>query len=1087
MNRIALAAVSLLVALFAGVSGSAADTKPGLNDETFAGLEMRGIGPAFMSGRIADIAIDPKDTSTRYLAVGSGGIWKTTNAGITWNPIFDGQGSFSTGAVTIDPNNSQTVWVGSGENVSGRHVAYGDGVYVSHDGGSTWKNMGLKKSERIGMIRVDPRDSNVVFVAAQGPLWSSGGERGVYKTTDGGENWTRVLKGDQWTGAGEVHMHPENPDVLYATTWQRVRTVAALLNGGPGSGIHKSVDGGDTWTELTNGLPTGDMGKIGMAISPMKPEVVYATIEQADRKGGVYRSDNGGASWTKMSDFVSSGTGPHYYQELFASPHKFDQLYHMDVFLHISDDGGKNFVRTKYNDKHVDHHAIAFLPNDPDYLVVGTDGGLYETFDAGQKWRFTGNLPLTQFYKVAVDFDEPFYNVYGGTQDNNSQGGPSRTDNWTGILNSDWFVTLGGDGHQSAVDPTNPDIVYAQWQQGNLTRFDRKTGETVYIKPQPGLNEPAERFNWDSPILISPHDPAVLYFASSRVWRSPDRGDSWKAISDDLSKNIDRLREPMMGRQWNDQAAWDLYAMSMFGTVTSLSESPLEEGLLYAGTDDGLIHISDNGGDTWRTVDSLPGVADNFFVNDIKADLHDVDTVYVAVDQHKNGDFSPYLYKSTNRGQSWRSITSNIPERHLMWRVVQDHVDPDLLFAGTEFGVYFTLDSGKRWVKLTGNAPTIAFRDLVIQPRENDLVGATFGRGFYIFDDYSVLRHIDPATLETDAQLFPVRKTPWYIPKSSMGCDQPGCRASRGGSLFVGPNPDFGAIITYYLPESLETSQKARHKEQKELAKDGKDTPFPSWDTLFEEELESEPAVVLIVKDAAGNTVNHVTGPVTAGFHRVAWNLQLPSKSSWEPPEDPTPWNSPPTGPYVQPGEYSVTFATRQNGELTVTDQTQTFLVEPIREPTLEGSSQADRLAFGQQTEELTRQVTMTSERVAAAIEQLKSAAGTLRRYNAAPDLLTETEAMARALAAQARLIGGDPNASRYNSAEFVSIWQRVYYAGSGTDNTYGPTETMRMSLDIANTKLGEVRAVTTPILTTELPALMKKLDDAGVPWSKGR
>ncbi|MEM7084165.1 MAG: glycosyl hydrolase [Pseudomonadota bacterium] len=1083
MNRFVL---SLFGALLCAAA-LANDTTPGLNDETFAGLELRGIGPAFMSGRIADIAIDPTNTSTRYIAVGSGGVWKTTNAGVTWESIFDGQGAYSIGAITIDPNHPQTIWVGTGENVSGRHVGYGDGIYVSHDGGGSWENMGLEKSEHIGMIRVDPRDSDTVFVAAQGPLWSSGGERGLYKTTDGGENWTRVLKGNQWTGAGEVHMHPDNPDILYATTWQRLRTVAALMNGGPDTGIHKSTDGGETWTELTNGLPSGDMGKIGLAISPMQPDVIYATIEIGDRKGGVYRSDNGGASFTKQSDYISSGTGPHYYQELFASPHKFDQLYHMDVFLHISDDGGKTFVRTKYNDKHVDHHAIAFLPDDPDYLLVGTDGGLYESFDSGNKWRFTGNLPLTQFYKVAIDFDLPFYNVYGGTQDNNSQGGPSRTDNWTGILNSDWFVTLGGDGHQSAVDPTNPDIVYAQWQQGNLTRYDRKTGETVYIKPQPGPGEPSERFNWDAPILISPHDPAVLYFGSSRVWRSPDRGDSWQAISGDLTRDVDRLREPMMGRQWNDKAAWDLYAMSMYSTVTSLSESPLEPNLLYAGTDDGLIQISENGGESWREIDSLPGVADYFFVNDIKADLHDKDTVYVAVDQHKNGDFAPYLYKSTNRGRSWRSITANLPERHLVWRIVQDHVDPELLFVGTEFGVFFTLDGGKRWVKLTGNAPTISFRDLVIQPRENDLVGATFGRGFYIFDDYSVLRHIDPDTLETEAQLFPVRKTPWYVPKSTIGCDQPGCRASRGGSLFVAPNPDFGAILTYYLPEALQTRQAKRHADDKKLAADGDDTVFPSFDALHEEESESEPAVVLLIKDANGNLVRQVTGPTGAGFHRVAWDLRYPSKASWEPPEDPTPWNSPPTGPWAEPGTYSVTFATRVNGELTVTDQVHEFEVAPIREPTLTGATQGERLAFNRQTEELRRQVTITSERVGAALEQLKSAAGTLRRFNADPSLLTEAERLARELGNQARLINGDSNASRYNSAEFVSIWQRVFVAGSGVDNTYGPTETMRMSLNIANDKLAEVRAVTTPLLESELPALMERLDAAGVPWTKGR
>ncbi|NNF17665.1 MAG: glycosyl hydrolase, partial [Gammaproteobacteria bacterium] len=893
MNRLIQLAICACVMALLPHSTAQSDEKPapGLNDETFAGLELRGIGPAFMSGRIADIAVDPTNRSTWYVAVGSGGVWKTTNAGITWKSIFDGQGSYSIGALAIDPNHHQTIWVGTGENIGGRHVGYGDGVYVSRDGGATWENMGLKKSEHIGMIRIDPRDSNTVFVAAQGPLWSAGGERGLYKTTDGGKTWRRVLQGNQYTGAGEVHLDPSNPDIMYATTWQRLRTVAVLIDGGPDTGIHKSMDAGETWKELKTGLPEEDMGKIGLAISPQQPEVIYAAIELGNRKGGVWKSVSGGEGWEKQSDFVASGTGPHYYQELFASPHAFDRLYHMDVFLHISSDGGKNFIRTKYNNKHVDHHALAFDPDDPDYLLVGNDGGLYETFDNGDHWRHVTNLPVTQFYKVAVDNDKPFYNVYGGTQDNNSQGGPSRTDDYAGIRNSDWFITLGGDGHQSAADPDNPDIVYAQWQQGNLSRFDRKTGQIVYIQPQPELGEPADRFNWDSPVLISPHDSATLYFASTRVWRSADRGDSWTAISGDLSRQIDRLRTPLMGRQWNETAPWDLYAMSMFGTVTSLSESPLEKGLLYAGTDDGLIQIRNGETAEWQEIDSLPGVPDYFFVNDIKADLHDADTVYVAVDNHKNGDFKPYLLKSTDRGRSWRSITGNLPERHLVWRVVQDHVNPELLFAGTEFGVFFTLDGGKRWVKLTGNAPTIAFRDLVIQSRENDLVGATFGRGFYVFDDYSVLRHIDPDSLASERQLFPVRETPWYVPRRALGCDQENCKSSRGAAFFNAPNPPFGAVFTYYLPAEIKTARDTRHAADKEKRTAGEDAMFPTWDKLTEEELEAAPAVVLIVKDADGNVVRHVEGPVKAGFQRVAWDLRYPSKEPYDPPDDPTPWN----------------------------------------------------------------------------------------------------------------------------------------------------------------------------------------------------
>ncbi len=511
------------------------DAKPGLNESTFKSLEWRGIGPALMSGRIADIAIDPVNRSTWYIAVGSGGVWKTTNRGITWTPVFDGQGAYSIGAITVDPNNHNTVWVGTGENVSGRHVGYGDGMYKSLDGGLTWKNMGLKASEHIGMIAIDPGDSNVVYVAAQGPLWSAGGDRGLYKTTDGGEKWQLILSGGAYTGVNEVHLDPRDPQTLIAVKHQRLRNVAALMNGGPESGIFKSDDGGKTWRELSEGLPEEDMGKIGIAISPVDPDVVYATIELGGRTGGFWRSQDGGESWEKRSDYLSSGTGPHYYQEIFASPHQLDRIYQMDATLHISEDGGKTFVPQPYGYKHGDHHAMAFDPADPDYLLFGTDGGLYESYDSGETWRFFANLPVTQFYKVAVDYDEPFYNVYGGTQDNSTQGGPSRTDNVNGIRNSDWFITVFADGHQPAVDPTNPDIVYSEWQEGNLVRYDRKSGEQTHIQPQPAAGEEAERFNWDSPILISPHDPARLYYASQRVWRSDDRGDSWTAISGDLS------------------------------------------------------------------------------------------------------------------------------------------------------------------------------------------------------------------------------------------------------------------------------------------------------------------------------------------------------------------------------------------------------------------------------------------------------------------------------------------------------------------------------------------------------------------------
>ncbi len=537
----ALYRIILLLFVFIFISPATAaeeeDTSksPGLDEKTLKGLQWRSVGPAMTAGRIADIAVSHADRSTWYVGVGSGGVWKTENRGTTWTTVFDDQSSYSIGCITIDPNNADTVWVGTGENVSGRHVGYGDGIYKSIDGGKTWTNMGLKDSQHIGMIKVDPRDSNVVYVAAQGPLWSAGGERGLYKTTDGGKTWKLILSKGEYTGANEVHFDPRNPDVLYASLHQRFRNVAALMDGGPESGIYKSTDGGANWRELKNGVPAEDKGKIGLAVSPVNPDVVYATIELAQRTGGFWRSLDGGESWEKRSDEVYSGTGPHYYQEIFASPHDIDTVYQVAPTLYRTTDGGKNMLPVRNNYVHGDYHAVVFDANDPDYLMVGTDGGVYESFDGTEHWKFFANMPITQFYKVTVDYDEPFYNIYGGTQDNNTQGGPSRTDNVHGIRNSDWFVTVFADGHQSAADPTNPDIIYSEWQQGNLVRYDRTTGEVIYIQPQPAANEESDRFNWDAPILISPHDSKRLYFASQRVWRSDNRGDSWTAISGDLS------------------------------------------------------------------------------------------------------------------------------------------------------------------------------------------------------------------------------------------------------------------------------------------------------------------------------------------------------------------------------------------------------------------------------------------------------------------------------------------------------------------------------------------------------------------------
>lgn len=1054
--------------------------------DPFKGLALRGIGPAFMSGRIADIAIPPGEPNTWYVGVGSGGVWKTTNAGTTWKPIFDDQGSYSIGCVTVDPRHPDVVWVGTGENVGGRHVGYGDGVYLSRDGGATWTNMGLARSEHIGKIVIDPRDSEVVYVAAQGPLWSGGDERGLYKSTDGGATWAKVLGGGEHTGVTDLVMDPRDPDVLYAATHQRLRTVAALINGGPESAIHKSTDGGATWRRLAKGLPKEDMGRIGLAISPQNPDVLYATIELGQKTGGFWRSEDAGESWEKRSDRIAGGTGPHYYQELFASPHAFDRVYHMEVRLHVTEDGGKTFSNIEGDAKHVDNHAMAFDPDDPDYLLVGCDGGLYESWDLGKTWKFIANLPITQFYKVAVDVREPFYNVYGGTQDNNSQGGPSRTDNVHGIRNSDWFVTLGGDGHQSATDPEFADIVYAESQQGNLTRYDHRTGESVFIQPQPGPGEPAERFNWDSPILVSPHAPATLFFASQRVWRSDDRGDSWRAISGDLSRGLDRLKLPVMGRVWSYDAVWDLSAMSKYGSITSLAQSPLDADLIYAGTDDGLIQVTEDGGATWRRIERLPGVAGFFFVNDIKADLHDRNTVYAAVDQHKTGDFAPYLYKSTDRGRSWRAITTGIPARHLVWRVVQDHVNPKLLFAGTEFGVYFTIDGGATWSRLTGGMPKIPVRDLAIQRRENDLVCATFGRGFYILDDYTPLRVLTAEALSREAALFPVRKAWWYVQRRAMGG---GGKASQGDAFFTAPNPPFGAVFTYHLKDEIRTRQAARREKEKAIEKQGADTPYPGWDAVREEALEQDPAILLTVSDAEGNVVRRLTGPVKPGFHRVAWNLERPAtEAAPAPARRENEWD-PSGGGLVAPGTYTVRLAKLQDGELTDLGPGESFEVVPLFEGTLPAAPPAEVATFLAELADVDRAVKGTTALIADTKRRIDGIQDALMRSSLGEAaLLEDADALRRRLLILEEALTGDRRRDRFGDDGPPSIVQRLRVAQRGARySMHGPTPTHRMSLDIARERLRTLRVDLTGLLETDLPAIERRLEQAGAPWTPGR
>ncbi|MFK8012203.1 MAG: hypothetical protein AB8B80_09200 [Marinicellaceae bacterium] len=1071
--------IALLIGLMSSpIQAENKDSSKLMTEKMLSGIKLRNIGPAYMSGRIADIEVDKNNPSIWYVAVGSGGVWKTINGGITWKPIFDKESVYSTGDVTIDPNNSNIIWVGTGENNGGRHLSFGDGVYRSLDGGQTWKNMGLKESEHISDIIIHPTDSNTVWVSSQGPLWSKGGQRGLFKTTDGGKNWEHVLKIDEWTGVTSLVIDSRNPDKLYAASWQRQRTLPTYVGTGPGSGIHTSDDGGKTWVKLSEGLPKTDMGKIGLAISHQNPDIIYAAIEINQRKGGLYRSENQGASWTKMSDEVGSGTGPHYYQEVFADPHRFDRIYMMSNNSKYSNDGGKTWDNLSNKYKHVDDHAMAFHPTDPNFLLVGSDGGIYESRDDMKKWRYFSNLPITQFYKIAVDDSEPFYYVYGGTQDNSSQGGPSRTTKTHGIKNNDWFLILDWDGHQPATEPGNPDIVYGQRQEGNLARYHRKTNEYVSIQPQASPGEPGERYNWDAPILVSAHNHQRLYHASQRIWRSDDRGNSWKTISGDLTKNENRMHMPVMDRTWSVDSGLDLLAMSNFNTIANIAESPLDENILYAGTDDGLIQVTSDGGKNWQRyeIDDIKGIPATAYINDIRADLFDKDTVYAALDNHKFGDYKPYLIKSSDRGKSWKSIAANLPDNHLVWRIVQDHVNKNLLFVGTELGLFFTVDGGKAWVELSGDVPTISFRDVKIQRRENDLVAGSFGRGIYILDDYSPLRSLSEKALKQEALLFPSRDALWYIP-DSMHTD------SSGDFEYRAKNPDFGATFTYYLRDGIKSMKEHREDKEKSDIKNKKYPLYPAWETVEAETREAKPTVFLLIKDNQGNLIRKVNGKTQKGIHRVTWDLRWPSANALG--ENPSFFGN--VGSLVAPGEYSATLHTTIAGKTTEIASSVSFNVKPLHKQNETGAvTPQERTELLREVEFLRHQLSMAGSQVKELINQLKSIRIAMDRSSVISDELEyKYEQLRKSVFESDNILNGYKFSRGLNAmgAAPATLSDRLFMIEFARANTWGLTNTQKQQMAYVKEALVLLQPKLNNLRKKEFPALKEALLNAGAPW----
>lgn len=1027
-GRPACKLIATFLAVLAAAPATRAAAPDGLAEADLAALQWREIGSAAPSGRVARFAVHPHDTRVIYAATASGGLWKTVNAGTTWESIFENQATVSMGDVALTPGDPDIVWVGTGEQNSVRSSQFGDGVYRSRDGGETWQHMGLEGSRHVGRILIHPDNPDVVYVAALGSLWGPNEERGLYRTTDGGESWTRLLRPSEYTGVVEVQMHPENPEVLFAATFQRERRMWSMVGGGDESGLYRSDDGGETWRRVGNGFPTGSVGRIGVTFCPSSPDTMYATA--VGPEGGTFRSTDGGRSWERRNADVQSHW---YYGELVCDPADPERLYVPVTPLLMSEDGGETFTEIAETQVHADHHTLWVNPRDPEHLMTGNDGGIYVSRDGGKLWQWQSNLPVMQLYTVSVDMQEPFYHVYGGTQDNGSWGGPIGTRYSDGIANEDWTFISGGDGFYAVADPTNPDIIYSQSQYGVLFRTDRASGEQTRIQPwQPQEGEfPPYRWNWSAPFKISPHDPATVYFGANVVFRSNDRGDSWARISPDLTRQVSRDDLPLQGRVQPADAI-DLHASTaLYGNLHSLALSSMRRGLIAAGTDDGLVQVSRDDGKTWNESATFPGVPDMMKVAMIDWSATEEGTLYVAFDGHKDNDFKPYVVRSDDYGESWRNVTGDLPEFGPTRSIAVHPGNGELVFVGTDFGVYFSRDGGDHWLPLRSGLPTNSVQGILVHPRENDLVIGTHGRGFWVLDELSLLESLTPEVVGGHSHLAAPRAAT-QIRDVRRGRD------NFGHSYWTAKNPPRGAILDYWIGDSA----------------------------------VGQPVVVEILDDR-GRVVRRI-GESTAerGARRLAWDLRHEA-----PPSDSeSPWRKP-DGRFVMPGEYRV--------RLTVGDRVHTQSLTVRMDPAIDVTDRDRRTleATLALQARLLAAAYHAGKAVDAGVEQTRTLLETLERAQASTPLVSEAKAAAdEARRLQVALRGEALGIAQQETyLPLAELTLRLYRTTESW--TGAPNPEQRRLTRVAHRDLEKVLAEVQPFLNEVLPDLRRRAVASGITW----